>query len=191
MALLDLLCFKSDSVYLGWFEGIVCWEMNCQEKNSSLIRTVNLKTRTNLTYFRREWSNTSFPQLHIINSNVNLYLENSFKAAKNTTTVTNFNIKMLSNPKGATSVVQHLLTGPMIVACQWNTAENRKQKLGHKENPQVCELTGIGALNSLQFPGNTVYLVTFFIKDIVLPELCPLLYFRVKVFTTRKTSSQP
>lgn len=28
---------------------------------------------------------------------------------------------------------KHLLTGPMMVACQWNTAENRKQKLGNGE----------------------------------------------------------
>lgn len=28
---------------------------------------------------------------------------------------------------------KHLLTGPMMVACQWNTAENRKQKLGNRK----------------------------------------------------------
>lgn len=146
-ALLDLLCVRCDLAYLGWFEGIVCWEMNCQEKNSSLIWTVSLKARTKFTYFRREWSNTSCPQLHIINSNINLYLENSFKAAKNTTSVINFNMVTLSSTKRVTSVVQHLLTGPMIVACQWNTAENGKQKLGNRENPQACELTGTGSLN--------------------------------------------
>lgn len=94
-----ILCFRRDSAYLGWFEGVVCWKMNCQEENSSLIWTVGLKARTQFTYFRREWSNTSCPQLHIINSNFTLYLENAFKAAKNTTSVTNFNMVLLSSTK--------------------------------------------------------------------------------------------
>ena len=43
-------CFRCDSAYLGWFEGVVCWKMNCQEENSSLIWTVALKARTTFTY---------------------------------------------------------------------------------------------------------------------------------------------
>lgn len=36
--------------YLGWFEGIVCWKMNSQEENASLIWTVSLKDKKKNMY---------------------------------------------------------------------------------------------------------------------------------------------
>lgn len=49
-----------------------------------------------------------------------LLSQNTVKVSKNTSSMT--------SEHGADN--KHLLTGPMMVACQWNTAENRKQKLG-------------------------------------------------------------
>lgn len=124
-----ILGFRWDSAYLGWFEGVVCRKMNCQEENSSLIWTVSLKARTAFPYLKREWSTTSCPQRHSINSNFSRNQENTFKAARDAAAVTNLNMAPPSGRRGATRDVKHWLTGPMIVACQWNTAGNRKWML--------------------------------------------------------------
>lgn len=89
-------CFRCDSTYLGWFEGVVCWKMNCQEENTSLIWTVALKARMTFTYFRKRHDvNPPVHSFPIIKSNFNLYLMNTFKAAGSATSVTNFNIMLL------------------------------------------------------------------------------------------------
>lgn len=69
------LCLRFDQSnhsYLGGFEGVVCWKMNCQEENTSLIWTVTLiggrkkKKRGHLHI-------SEDTQLLIIKSNFNLY----------------------------------------------------------------------------------------------------------------------
>ncbi len=53
-------------------------------------------------YLRDDDSKTSFPQLPIMKSNFKPYLMNIFKAVRNTSSETNFNMVLLSNAKKAT-----------------------------------------------------------------------------------------
>lgn len=49
--MLCIYCFKQlqfveEFTDLGWFEGIICGEMNSEEKHTALIGTVRLQQRT-------------------------------------------------------------------------------------------------------------------------------------------------
>ena len=33
------------NAYLGWFEWVICWEMNCEKKYASLVHTVGLQIK--------------------------------------------------------------------------------------------------------------------------------------------------
>lgn len=119
------LCLRFDQSnysYLGGFEWVVCWKMNRQEENTSLIWTVTLmknRKKGTFTYFRRHTAThyqvkfQPLLQIHFKHSGTLLQCQISAPCCH-------------KPDKGNNCVIKHLLTGPMIVACQWNTAENKK-----------------------------------------------------------------
>lgn len=49
----------AEATHLRWFEGIICWEVNCQEKYSTLIGTVILLMKKNHCSLRSYYKTTS------------------------------------------------------------------------------------------------------------------------------------
>lgn len=70
------LCLRFDQSnhsYLGGFEGVVCWKMNRQEENTSLIWTVTLIGKKRKRKKKGHLHISEDTQLLIIKSNFNLY----------------------------------------------------------------------------------------------------------------------
>lgn len=55
--------FMLQATHLRWFEGIICWEVNCQEKYSTLIGTVILLMKKNHCSLRSYYKMTSHEKL--------------------------------------------------------------------------------------------------------------------------------
>lgn len=132
------LCLRFDQsnhTYLGGFEGVVCWKMNRQEENTSLIWTVTLtekdkkiKIKINYFFFFFKRDIYIFQKTHSysLSSQISTLLQIHFKRS-GTLLQCQISAPCCHKPdKGNNCAIKHLLTGPMIVACQWNTAENRK-----------------------------------------------------------------
>lgn len=119
------LCLRFDQSnhsYLGGFEGVVCWKMNRQEENTSLIWTVTLMEKEKkkkrkrkkekkkkgggtFTYFRRHTATHYQVKFQPL-------LQIHFKHSGTL-------LQCCHKPdKGNNCVIKDLLTGPMIVACQ-------------------------------------------------------------------------
>lgn len=106
--------------HLGGFEWVVCWKMNCQEENSSLIWTVALKQhkrRLAFAFYLGKASSKLPDRWSTLSSQILTFIIWKHSEAVRNTSLFYIKVQLLSHK---------ILTGPMIVACQWNTVENRK-----------------------------------------------------------------
>lgn len=84
----EQLQFVEEFTDLGWFEGIICGEMNSEEKHTALIGTVRLQQRTHT------------------------HTQVTHSCRYTQALLTTVNMQLIS------TVFSLILTGPIIVACQ-------------------------------------------------------------------------